>query len=332
MRSKSTASCLVCMASDSEDSIGFDEFIEQNAHRIQALNYTVQRQGADQGADCESSDYDSEEESSGRSDESSGLGSSSEASAEALSDEEVHADFDPLTSTFENFEDLHKCIEGLSRVKMSNNKRTSRNPPNWFKKQHAEAEVAWLSGTLYCHQPKQVLIAFCFSLFAFRFSLFAFRLSLVAFRFSLFPFPFSLFAFRFSLFASRFSLFPFRFSLFAFPFSLFAFRFPLFAFPFSLFDYYGIPDYGIPVRVAFWSLCFRSMSASDHMLKRHVLAMRATFCAQRLRGGKFVNGMGCTITPSMPNWVLKCLVLLVLSTYAVLVRWIKTWFAQSMIG
>jgi hypothetical protein len=139
------------MPSDSEDSIGFDAFIVQNAHRIQALNYTVQRQGADQGAD-------SEEESSGRSEESSGLDSSSEASAEALSDEEVHADFDPLTSTFEKFEDLHKCIEGLSRVKMSNNKRTTRAPPIWFKKQHAEAEVAWLSGTLYCHQPKQVVL------------------------------------------------------------------------------------------------------------------------------------------------------------------------------
>jgi hypothetical protein len=55
---------------------------------------------------------------------------------------------------FAEFGDLKKFVESRTQCKMSNNKRTTRSPPTWFKKDVPSAEVAWLSGTLYCHQPK----------------------------------------------------------------------------------------------------------------------------------------------------------------------------------
>jgi hypothetical protein len=169
MRSKSTFIQRGCVMSDSDD---YDAFIRRNVDRLPALNYQfVHTAGAaavaavaagepaysDDDSKNGTDDSSSEDSSEVASQQSSG--SSSQSQSEVPPSEQpsgVDGAFDPLSSTFEHFVDLQKCIEGQSRVGMSNNKRTTRTPPAWFKSQHAEAEVAWLSGTLYCHQKKQV--------------------------------------------------------------------------------------------------------------------------------------------------------------------------------
>ena len=149
--------------SDSDD---FDTFVRNNARLIPALDYVYSRpSGA--AVDPPNSDDDS---ANGMGDDSSSengslhsSGSSSQSEESSLhSDAVVDGALDPLSSTFQLFVELQKCIEGLSRGRMSNNKRTTRNPPAWFKSQHAEAGVAWLSGTLYCHQKKQQVIYYAF--------------------------------------------------------------------------------------------------------------------------------------------------------------------------
>jgi hypothetical protein len=66
-----------------------------------------------------------------------------------------HSAFKP--QTFGNFEELKEYVENVTKVKMSNNKRTIRfdAAPVWFKDAFPSAEVCWLNGTLYCHQPKK---------------------------------------------------------------------------------------------------------------------------------------------------------------------------------
>jgi hypothetical protein len=62
-----------------------------------------------------------------------------------------------IDQTFGNFEDLKKYVESITFVTMSNNKRTTRfqSAPVWFKEAFPDADICWLSGTLYCHQPRK---------------------------------------------------------------------------------------------------------------------------------------------------------------------------------
>jgi hypothetical protein len=59
--------------------------------------------------------------------------------------------------TFGDFEELKRYVENVTKVTMSNNKRTIRFDvaPLWFKEAFPSAQVCWLNGTLYCHQPKK---------------------------------------------------------------------------------------------------------------------------------------------------------------------------------
>jgi hypothetical protein len=59
--------------------------------------------------------------------------------------------------TFGNFEELKKYVESITFVAMSNNKRTTRFQlaPAWFKDAFPNADICWLNGTLYCHQPRK---------------------------------------------------------------------------------------------------------------------------------------------------------------------------------
>jgi hypothetical protein len=53
---------------------------------------------------------------------------------------------------FETFGELKKYAESIMKCKLSNNKRTSRNPPKWVKAMNPDATSHWFNGTLYCMQ------------------------------------------------------------------------------------------------------------------------------------------------------------------------------------
>jgi hypothetical protein len=59
--------------------------------------------------------------------------------------------------SFCEFKELKTYVESITKVTMSNNPRTTRIQvaPAWFKEAFPAAEVCWLNGTLYCHQPKK---------------------------------------------------------------------------------------------------------------------------------------------------------------------------------
>jgi hypothetical protein len=163
--------------SDDDDEvphISYDDFIRRNEDRIPALGYmyyppvqggqVLSHCGVQDGQGASScgegsgseSESDSEDEDYSDSDESS---SSERAGAGAPlpSPPLPSPPLDPKDLTFAKFEDLKKYVEkecGIAGIGMSNNKRTTRHPPVWFAKQFPECELAWLSGTLYCMQPR----------------------------------------------------------------------------------------------------------------------------------------------------------------------------------
>ena len=101
-------------------------------------------------SDCDDENGDSDAQPNASSDGSDAGSASDEQDAaqrhRALKDQ-----------TFGNFDDLKKYVDNVTKVKMSNNKRTIRFDvaPVWFKDAFPSAEVCWLNGTLYCHQPKK---------------------------------------------------------------------------------------------------------------------------------------------------------------------------------
>ena len=161
--------------SDSDDapgfgthgSMGYDRFVR---HNPVGLEYRGTGPGAaasaaevvwtiSGGAGAGSAGSSSSGESSDSESSDAESDSDDESSAASVADADEDADEDAVVDKgtshcFEKFDDLKKYVESQTGVQMSNNKRTTRNCPVWFKKQYPDADIAWLSGTLYCHQPR----------------------------------------------------------------------------------------------------------------------------------------------------------------------------------
>jgi hypothetical protein len=132
--------------SDSEDGdLSYDDFVLKHQDRLPLHG---------RSSDCHRSE-DEDGDSSGDDDSQSSDDDEEEGGAS-----DAAASMSEGCLTFEDFEDLKKHVQGIFKCKMSNNKRTTRSPPQWFKKEYPDVQVAWLNGTLYCHQPKQEHDAF----------------------------------------------------------------------------------------------------------------------------------------------------------------------------
>ena len=129
--------------SDEDDNISYDGFILKYQHRIPFHGRSSD--GSPNAEDGGDSSGDDDSQPSDADDEEQSQGGESDAGA-SLSE---------VCLTFEDFEDLKKHVQAVFKCKMSNNKRTTRSPPQWFKKVYPNVQVAWVNGTLYCHQPKQ---------------------------------------------------------------------------------------------------------------------------------------------------------------------------------
>jgi hypothetical protein len=137
------------MAEDAGE-LSYDDFVRihsQPGGEIR-LNYVL-------ASDDVSSDSDSSEAVAGHvpgpiSDSSSDDEAEDEANAE-VGGEEAHA-VKSAMEIFETFDELKKYAESIMKCKLSNNKRTSRNPPKWVKTINPDATSHWFNGTLYCMQ------------------------------------------------------------------------------------------------------------------------------------------------------------------------------------
>jgi hypothetical protein len=108
------------------------------------------------GSDADSSESESRSDSDDENGDSDAQPNDSDASCDG--EQDAAQRYRALKDhTFGNFDDLKKYVENETKVKMSNNKRTIRFDvaPVWFKDAFPSAEVCWLNGTLYCHQPKK---------------------------------------------------------------------------------------------------------------------------------------------------------------------------------
>ena len=159
-------------ASDQEDD--YDRFIRENQGRIPALSYVVAVEGRASASDSDSASGSSHQTSESGSDDSESDDSGIDDN-DNDDDDDFAATSSPMISehamdktaadvateqTFAHFDDLKRYVESICGCKMSNNKRTTRSPPIWFRKECPSADLAWLSGTLYCHKPKEIHASF----------------------------------------------------------------------------------------------------------------------------------------------------------------------------
>lgn len=114
----------------------------------------LDEESSEDGSDAISSDAHNED------DDADGSSDGEEAGSASAAFIALHGDTADRPSvlkgqSFADFEELKQYVESITLVKMSNNPRTSRiqNAPVWFKLAFPDAQICWLNGTLYCHQP-----------------------------------------------------------------------------------------------------------------------------------------------------------------------------------
>jgi hypothetical protein len=109
---------------------------------------------SDDGSDCVSSDAHNDDDDDGGSSDGENVAPVGQAFI-TLHGESADRPSVLKDQTFGDFEELKKYVESITLVTMSNNKRTTRvqKAPAWFKVAFPDAQICWLNGTLYCHQP-----------------------------------------------------------------------------------------------------------------------------------------------------------------------------------
>lgn len=138
------------------EDLDYDAFVEQNCQRGGSIRLDYFLQEGDNSCSSDSDDAAGAGSGAGQISESSSDCPEHDKDGSDTAGASTAATADDLVKrgmeTFETFDELKKYAETLLKCKLSNNKRTSKNPPKWVRAANPDAASHWFNGTLYCMQ------------------------------------------------------------------------------------------------------------------------------------------------------------------------------------